>query len=194
MKEKKIEDHLNENVNLYTVFGIFNALTLFAQSIESSKGFFLSQCFMLISILLWAIIRNKIKSNKNLSNLIFLVVFDWIQLIFVFHFFTIQKDKNFPLGIIAICIVIVFFVGRKVKYLLIKKRNKFVLFTRSKSILDASVLMIILILAISIYSLLKYGVYYLLENQNHDGNLFYELSTVVFALHLMKYLSIGIKY
>ena len=151
-KQIGIREHIDENVNLYTVCGILNALTIYSTTIETPSEIiksWLTFCFLTLSIILWGTIKFSINSEKSTFALkIYLLLVDFVSLTMI-GFWAIQfkENRNFFLFWVGIMFYAHLF-GNIIysRLLTIKSLNKF-FDTKKKSITLVTIFTICIILS-----------------------------------------------
>lgn len=113
-------DHFNESINLYTAFGIFNALMLFALGIKTEIGNFLAQNFMWLTVILWLIIRQRIPRKRSAVINLYRLIFDWV---FVALFFFILLAKRNGISSVVLTALCAFIVAPTLHLLLLSKQK-----------------------------------------------------------------------
>lgn len=179
-----IAEHFNENANLYTIFGIFNGLTLYASGLKSDVGDFLSVCFIFLNVFLWLIIRSKIPKTRQIAFAIFLVVSDWILVALVFLFLSIKSAQIEVFQFFLLGLILLLLFGDGLKYFLIKTSHRRRL-VRSQSILHALVFFVVIITSAFIIMIAKRALS--LFEINVNSKTLFDYSAYVFGAHLMRF-------
>lgn len=97
-QEKKIgiKEHIDDNVNLYTVFGILNGLTIYSTTIQSSERIksWLTFSFLSLSLMLWYAIKlNTSFKSGTFALKVYELLIDFVTLAMI-GFWATQPKTN----------------------------------------------------------------------------------------------------
>lgn len=156
-----IKEHIDKNANLYTVFGIMNALTIYASSVPDYKyKHILPFLFLSLSLLLWLTIRFQYHGRKSFSLVVYLRLLDAV-FICLFVFWAQQTDhrKLFLIGVS--CIYLYWRFGEEFEVFLSRWN---VMRTDKGSLAKSMTMIAFLILSAGIGNLLSLLVDFILSN------------------------------